>query len=217
MLRILTLNVAALLVLSVSELSIANQQPFPVVALLDGVKIENTGETDKVGSKVLPASAFKTIEWIDLMPKDDLEAILNPPDYIAEIEDGSIEDQIDSEIGTSITTPEDRYQQALVSKRVVDEMDGKAIRIPGFIVPLEFNDKQDVTQFFLVPFFGACIHLPPPPPNQIIFVEYPEGLELNSPYTPFWISGIVKTSLTENDVAISAYSIKTQYVEVYTE
>jgi len=80
-------------------------------------------------------------------------------------------------------------------------MDGQAIQIPDFIVPLEFNDKQTITQFYLVPFFGACIHLPPPPPNQIIFVNYPEGLMLNTLYDPFWISAILKTSLTENAAA----------------
>ncbi len=96
-------------------------------------------------------------------------------------------------------------------------MDGQAIRIPDFIVPLEFNDKQTITQFYLVPFFGACIHLPPPPPNQIIFVNYPEGLMLNTLYDPFWISGILKTSLIENEMASAAYSMQMQSFEVYTE
>jgi hypothetical protein len=108
----------------------------------------------------------------------------------------------------------DPYQQTLASTRIIPEMDGQAIRIPDFIVPLEFNDKQTITQFYLVPFFGACIHLPPPPPNQIIFVNYPEGLMLqiifvnypeglmlNTLYDPFWISAILKTSLTENAAA----------------
>ncbi len=168
--------------------------------------------------KKLPKSAFKTIEWTDLMPKDDLDALLNPPSYITDVEDGSAEDQISSQIQNAIAAAsDDRYQQALVSTRVVPEMDGQAIRVPGFIVPLEFDDKQTITQFFLVPFFGACIHVPPPPPNQIVFVEYPEGLKLEALYDPFWISGIVKTSLTENDLATAAYTLKMQYVEDYTE
>lgn len=172
----------------------------------------------KEPEKKLPKAAFKTIEWTDLMPKEDLDAFLNPPSYITDVEDGSFEDQISSQIQSSIAAAtDDIYQQALVSTRVVSEMDGRAIRIPGFIVPLEFDDDQTITQFFLVPFFGACIHVPPPPPNQIIFVDYPEGLKLEALYDPFWISGVIKTSLTENQLASSAYSITMQYYEEYGE
>ena len=166
----------------------------------------------------LPKSAFKTIEWTDLMPKEDLDAFLNPPSYIEEIEDGSEEDQISNQIQSSIAAArDDSYQQALVSTRVIEEMDGKAVRIPGFIVPLEFDDDQTITRFFLVPFFGACIHVPPPPPNQIIFVDYPKGLKLEALYDPFWISGVIKTSLTENEIATSAYTLTMQHYEEYQQ
>lgn len=161
---------------------------------------------------------FKTVEWTDLMPKEDLEALSNPPDYINEVEDGSLEDQLDGQFQNTFDTPvDDRYQQALVSTSVIDELDGKSIRIPGFIVPLEFNDDQTITQFFLVPFFGACIHVPPPPPNQIVLVNYPKGLKLNALYDPFWISGVLKTSLQANDMATSAYAMDMHEFEVYTE
>lgn len=168
--------------------------------------------------KKLPRSAFKTIQWTDLMPKDDLDALLNPPSYVTDVEDGSFEDQIANQIQNTIAAANnDRYQQALVSTRVVSEMDGKAIRVPGYIVPLEFDDDQTITQFFLVPFFGACIHVPPPPPNQIIFVEYPKGLKLKALYDPFWILGVVNVSLTENDLATAAYSMKMQNFEEYKD
>ena len=178
-------------------------------------KVQASIETQKKLSK----SAFKTIQWTDLIPKEDLDALLNPPSYITDVEDGSEEDRIDSQIHNNGTTStrDDRYQQALVSNRVIDEMDGQAIRIPGFIVALEFDDEQTITQFFLVPFFGACIHVPPPPPNQIIFVDYPEGFKVDNLYEPIWVSGIVKTSTIENDIATAAYSINMQYFEKYRE
>ena len=161
---------------------------------------------------------FRTVEWIDLMPQDDLEALTNPPDYINNVEDGSEEDQISSQLRNTLAAAgDDRYQQALVSTNVIEQMSGQAIRIPGFIVPLAFDDEQIITQFFLVPFFGACIHVPPPPPNQIIFVDYPKGFKLEALYDPFWISGIVKTTLTENDIATSAYSIEVHNIEPYQE
>jgi len=169
-------------------------------------------------AKTLKPTAFKTIEWPDLMPQEDLDAILNPPSYIADIEDGSPEDQISNQIQSSIAAAnDDRYQQALVSTRVKAEMNGQAIRIPGFIVPLEFDGEQIITEFFLVPFFGACIHVPPPPPNQIIYVKYPEGFKLEALYQPFWVSGVLKTSLIENDVATAAYGMEVHHLEAYKE
>ena len=110
---------------------------------------------------------YQTIEWSDLIPQDELDILLNPPDYMDDIQDGSIEDQIDSQLrNTNALDSEDRYQQALVSTNIRPEMDGKAIRIPGFIVPLEFNSEQTITEFFLVPYFGACLHMPPPANNS---------------------------------------------------
>lgn len=174
--------------------------------------------TDKSEQATLSESSFKTIEWTELMPKEDLEILLNPPSYINDIEDGSFEDQISSQVANALAAAsDDPYQKALSSTRIVQEMDGQAIRIPGFIVPLEFDDEQTITQFFLVPFFGACIHVPPPPPNQIIFVNYPKGLKVEALYDPFWVSGIVKTSLVENEVATAAYSMQMQSFELYSE
>ena len=170
------------------------------------------------GSTDFKVKEFKTIEWPDLMPKEDLDVLLNPPDYVAEIEDGSEEDQISNQIKNSITAAnDDRYQQALVSTKIKSEMNGQSIRIPGYIVPLEFNDDMVVTEFFLVPFFGACIHVPPPPPNQIIYVRYPKGLKLDALQDPFWISGVLQTSLIENDMATAAYAMDMQNYEVYSQ
>ena len=161
---------------------------------------------------------FKTVEWTDLMPEEDLEALLNPPSYVTDVEDGSFEDQISSQLQNTLAqASDDRYQQALSSTTVVPEMDGRPIRIPGFIVPLEYNPDQSVSEFFLVPFFGACIHVPPPPPNQIIHVKYPQGLMLESIYDPFWISGKLNTALVENDMATAAYSMQMLAFEAYTE
>ena len=96
-------------------------------------------------------------------------------------------------------------------------MDGRAVRIPGFIVPIEFNGEQTITEFFLVPYFGACLHMPPPPPNQIIYVKSAEGLKLEALYYPFWISGDLKASMVENDMATAAYSMEMNNYEAYQQ
>lgn len=163
-----------------------------------------------------PIDSFKTIKWTDLMPKDDIDALLNPPDYVIDIEDGSLEDQIASELRSQQKgPPQDRYQQALVSTSVIPEMNGKFIRMPGYIVPLEYNDEKHVTQFFIVPFFGACIHVPPPPPNQIIYVNYPKGLKLDSIRAAYWFRGMLGISLTKNDLGTAAYHLTLRDYELY--
>lgn len=162
---------------------------------------------------------YKTIEWIALIPQKELDALENPPEYLSKIEDGSIDDKIDSNLKSRIKADmNDPYQQALVSKNIILEMDNEFIRLPGFIVPLEFGeDDTHVTQFLFVPFFGACIHLPPPPPNQIIYVQHIDGITLHDMYRPYWISGKLKTTLIENDIATSAYSVELDYIEFYEE
>ena len=164
-----------------------------------------------------PLLKFKTIDWDNLMPEEDLNALLNPPSYIDDLEDSSLEDLTNEQLQIDLTDAlDDRYQQALVSTKIIKEMDGQAVRIPGFVVPVEF-DEETITEFFLVPYFGACIHSPPPPPNQIIYVHAPDGLKLNTLYDPFWISGIISTTLIENYMATSAYSMQMKSYEPYTE
>jgi uncharacterized protein len=191
------------------------------------------------------AKEFSTIEWVDLIPPADLEILTNPPKSITDIPHGQdfpelssefpseqeldqLSDSISSAIGDafnstevnslSVPSPEEQaYAAALKSTNVNAEYDQKSIRLPGFVVPVEYNDNQVITEFFLVPYFGACIHVPPPPPNQIIYVKYPQGLELTALYDPFWIEGTMKTQLIQNEIALSAYSIDASNIKPYEE
>ena len=169
------------------------------------------------------ASAFQTVDWIELLPPEDLEALSNPPSSLASLTDEEAEiDDFTKSVGQAIadsispfemeSTP---YFQALVSTKVVDAFDGKDIRIPGFIVPLEFNEDMKVVEFFLVPFFGACIHYPPPPPNQIIHTHYPKGIAVQALFDPYWVSGKITTSLQENEMAVSTYALDAADIELY--
>ena len=174
--------------------------------------------TTKLITKALSKPVFETIEWVDLIPTDDLDALQNPPSYIADLEDNSLEDQITNQLKNNLPDSNiDRYQQALVSTNIIATMDKRTIRLPGFVVPVEFDDEQTITEFFLVPYFGACIHTPPPPPNQIVYVYAPKGLNLENLYDPFWISGTMETTLVQNPMATAAYSLKMQSYEAYTE
>ncbi|AWB68908.1 DUF3299 domain-containing protein [Saccharobesus litoralis] len=166
--------------------------------------------------KEKPVTGYETIEWVKLIPKEDLDALMNPPEYLNDIQDGSEQDQFSNQVQNAIeAASNDTYQQALVSTKVLTEMNGKKIKIPGFIVPLEFDDEQNVIQFFLVPYFGACIHEPPPPPNQMIYVTYPKGLKVDDLYQAFWISGKLQTALFEDQLGTAAYTMNMDEFELF--
>lgn len=157
---------------------------------------------------------YQEIKWVDLIPKKDLDILMNPPESIYEIEDGSAQDRMDGGMDNNLELPEE-YQQALKSTNVKAEFNNRKIRIPGFIVPLMFSDTQVVTTFFLVPYFGACIHQPPPPPNQMIYAQFEPGKKLEVLYDAFWIEGTLSTAITENDMGTAAYTMVVDKISPY--
>jgi len=73
------------------------------------------------------------------------------------------------------------------------ELNGSKIRLPGYLLPLEIENRK-VTEFLLVPWVGACIHTPPPPPNQIVHVKLAKGFDIGDEvFTAVWVSGLMKT------------------------
>lgn len=154
-------------------------------------------------------SEYRELDWIQLLPDDDFQALFNPPEidhgYGEEEGPGALLSRQDRGPNAAQL---DRFEQALVSVKVIPELNDAKVSIPGFVVPLAYDAEERVTEFFLVPYFGACIHTPPPPPNQIVHVSYPGGLKLHSIYDAFFIDGTLYTSRVENDMAIAAYSMK---------
>ena len=109
------------------------------------------------------------------------------------------------------------------AETVVEELDGKTIRMPGYALPLEF-DETDVKEFLLVPFVGACIHTPPPPANQIVHVKSNKGFENESLFDPVWVTGemsIVSSTQSlflvdgSSDISVG-YSMEASSVKPYT-
>jgi hypothetical protein len=79
-----------------------------------------------------------------------------------------------------------RQQRAVATNKALNNKD---IRIPGYLLPLEYADNKKITEFLLVPFFGACIHTPPPPPNQIIHVKSKQGFKSAGLFQPVMVEG----------------------------
>ncbi len=157
------------------------------------------GATDKINGEVV-----ETLEWDQLMPADyTLDGLLD------EAEVSGLDD-LDPAAGQLM----EKLQQALQSAPVVPEMAGKMARIPGFVVPIE-GEGQVVYKFFLVPYFGACIHVPPPPSNQIIYVHYEPGVTLESIYDAVWLTGKLKTENFSHELAASGYAMEAFRIEPY--
>ena len=150
------------------------------------------------------------VKWEDLMSQADLTAILNAPPVSHDGYGWDDKFSTDSPV-------ESAFQRALQSFDVNPEMLGKRIVLPGFMVPTAYNEERNVTEFFLVPFFGACIHVPPPPPNQIIHVTYEQGLQLDNMYDAYYILGELSSHVVRHELADSAYSLKAEHVEMYND
>lgn len=157
-----------------------------------------------------------TLEWVDLLPASDLHALLNPPEWLDEIAEGSMDDRIDSAFLEQDEAGR-RYQAALRSTTVMQEFDQARVRVPGFVVPLEFDQEDRVIEFFLVPYFGACVHLPPPPPNQLIHVRMPDGILAPHPDDAIWVDGVLETALTDHELGTAAYVLHGEGWSLYTE
>jgi len=98
---------------------------------------------------------------------------------------------------------------------VVKELNKRKVRIPGYVVPLDFNAESAYTEFLLVPYFGACLHTPPPPPNQIIFVNSETATQIVDINQPVWLEGILKTGEFNSDLANTAYELTLSKLEPY--
>ena len=79
------------------------------------------------------------------------------------------------------------------------EIIGQSVRLPGYILPLEFRGEEAV-EFLLVPTVGACIHTPPPPANQIVHVTYPKGIKVTGMFEPIWIAGQLQSEYAREDL-----------------
>lgn len=120
-------------------------------------------------------------------------------DIMSMIGEGSAQDTMD-QIGTY---------------NVVEDLNGAKVRLPGYVVPLDFNADSEYDQFLLVPYFGACLHTPPPPPNQIVFIKSNPATKIDNIYEPVWVEGIMKTGKFGSDLGNSAYELTLAKLDPY--
>lgn len=98
--------------------------------------------------------------------------------------------------------------------RLNEALDGAYIRMPGYIIPLELGAKG-VTTFLLVPYVGACIHVPPPPANQLVFVSSEDPWPSNQLWDPVWVTGVMRTQLQSTELGQTGYVLTAEEMEIY--
>ena len=99
----------------------------------------------------------------------------------------------------------------------VEELDGAHVRLPGFIVPIEYEAEEKLRSFLLVPYFGACIHTPPPPPNQIVFVTSDKAINAPALWDAYWVEGTLHIEKLEHELGNTAYSMELLKLKPYDE
>ena len=95
-----------------------------------------------------------------------------------------------------------------------DTLDGAYIKMPGFIIPIDISTKG-VTSFVLVPYTGACIHTPPPPPNQLVFVTSKTPWPSDKLWDAVWVIGQMQHEIQSTEVAETGYTLVADKMEVY--
>jgi len=150
------------------------------------------------------------LDWLELMPPEDRQALEEMP----EIDHATPEDLGFSDQGG--LKQEAGLPAVMYSAKTVAELNGREIRLGGYPVPLESDARGRSTEFFLVPYPGACIHVPPPP-NQIVLVRYPKGIALEDIYAPLWVDGRLQIEPVSNDLADAAYALEAAAVELVDE
>jgi hypothetical protein len=131
--------------------------------------------------QLLALQVPKELYWEDLVPK----GFTMPP--------------VSMEHVTSMT-------QVEPNAPLIQSLNDTLAKIPGFVVPLE-GDAEFITEFLLVPYFGACVHVPPPPSNQIVYVKFSEGVPIDSLYDAVWVIGTLSTQGWKGDIASVGYSM----------
>ncbi|NOI24762.1 DUF3299 domain-containing protein [Vibrio mediterranei] len=191
------------------------------------------------------ANQISVLDWTDLKPQMKEEIVVLPDiteaqreslqtilllDSVPNEANQKLANELIVELGSEGVDARDLLEKRATymaqmqarSETTTDRFDKQHIRMAGFIVPLEMTGEKS-TDFLLVPVAGACIHLPPPPANQIVRIRYPEGFEIKNVQYPVWVEGIFTRDKQTEDVFLvdgntsvtMGYSMEATNIEDY--
>ena len=165
-----------------------------------------TGASRPVQAAAAGSAAPRTIGWEALVPADwdpmkDLKGL-----------NLSILSDADPRAMAALAQLRQAWDNAPINPAVV----GQTVRLPGYLVPLE-ETKDGLKEFLLVPYFGACIHSPPPPANQIVHVLPRTPAKGLRSMDTVWVTGVLTGTRTDSYMGMSGYRIEATLVTPYAE
>ncbi|MDB5990362.1 MAG: hypothetical protein JWQ10_1765 [Herbaspirillum sp.] len=151
-------------------------------------------------------SPYREIMWDALMPSD-----WDPMRPFKGIKLDQLSDD-DPRANNALAKAKKYWDKAPMNPKI----DNVAVKIPGFVVSLE-REGDALTEFLVVPYYGGCIHVPPPPANQIIHVHSDKPIAGIRTMDAVWISGTIKLGTTETMMGVAGYNMLAQNVELYKD
>jgi uncharacterized protein len=152
---------------------------------------------------------YQEIIWDDLLPSKWLSEIKLQMAAIGKLGflvDGS------EEADQAMQRLRSKWDNAPIDQAYI----GKPIRIAGYAVTLDANKKQ-ISEFLLVPYFGACIHLPPPPANQTILIKLQKPITKLESMDTVWVQGILRDARVDTGLAVTGYTLESAQTKPYVE
>lgn len=146
--------------------------------------------------RVVSAAAPREITWDDLIPPG--------VPYSEIIAEGELDEEND-------------YWRPIFdenSTKLNPALADAYIKMPGFIIPIDIS-ADGVTSFILVPYVGACIHVPPPPPNQLVFVSTKVPWPSERLWEAVWVTGTMQNKVQYTEVADTGYELEADRIEIY--
>jgi hypothetical protein len=192
---------------SAAPLSAAAQTTNAVAAQAPAASQYKVG--DRLAQSAAPAPAkspYRQILWDALMPADWDPMLPFKGLKLDKMQDG------DPRAQQALWKAKKYWEKAPTNPKI----DNVAVKIPGFVVSLE-REGDALTEFLVVPYYGGCIHVPPPPLNQIIHVHSNKPIEGIRTMDAVWISGTLKIGTSETMMGVAGYNMLAQNVERYTE
>jgi hypothetical protein len=152
--------------------------------------------------QIARAKGYVDLDWADLIPDNKTAG----PSILK-----GFREILDALAATDETNASTAQK---VPRGVRSDWNGITVRLPGYVVPIEFS-STGVTEFILVPFFGACVHVPAPPPNQLVFVETERPYDSKGIYEAVNVIGIFNTESTTTQIAEIGYTLLADSIEPY--
>ncbi len=182
-------------------------KPRPAASLIAAILLAIAPYALPTAVAAPPALQYTEVIWDDLIPKkwfSEVKAQMAALSKLGFLVDGS--EQADA----AMQRLRKKWDEAPIETTYLN----KPIKIAGYVVALDTN-RDRVSELLLVPYFGACIHTPPPPANQIILVKFEKPVKRIETMETIWVEGILRDARVDTGMAVTGYTLEAKRTTPY--